>query len=391
LSPWRARATLAAVDESLRSVERSALEAPSDDAAACAWIAALARAMGGAPMPVPFAPAREPIVFTVTRAEKPAEDGKLHLVAVTGRALLGPLLALETERLRSVDPAYLHVDAGGVAWIDGATERGRALDAAVRRVRLLQLEHLARHADASFASWSVLNAAIDEGQETALEALGRILAEPAGASAAADRVAHLLAARDEPSIGRFLARLTRMLPSESRPRVYAALAVARVRLDEEARNDLRVSIAREMGPVRARAYAALVRGASPEDLRKDHAAGPPEVRAAALGELVARVDRTDGETLIRHALVDREPQVRRAALQVLCERAWARHPRAGEWGMGRLLDTDRTVRHAALELVRRYPLAERHLPRLRLIVAKAPPGIRPGLERLLEHHERRAR
>lgn len=354
---------LRCVDDSLRALERTAIAEPGDDAAACAYLSALARATEELPAVEPF--------------------------ALGARSLLGPLFAEEAERLRSIDPSVVFSDVQGVAWVDASSDRGRALFAATLRVRLHQLDHLVREARASFGSWFAIHAALDADREAALARLGRVLEGPL--SPAADRAAQLLAQRSEPEVGRRLARLARELPSELRPRLYAAIAGGRVPIDATARDDLRAAIARDAPAARTKAYAALARGASVDDLRKDHAHGPPEVRAAACMTLVTRLDRTQGQDLIRHALVDGDATVRLAGLQILGSSAWARHPKAGEWGMGRLLDNDRAVRHEALRLVRRYPLAARHLPNLKLVVERAPPGIRPGLQKLLEHHERRVR
>ena len=186
----------------------------------------------------------------------------------------------------------------------------------------------------------------------------------------------------------------RKLPSECRPRIYRALGRGTVPLDAVARADLRASIAREAASIRKTASEALRRGATDEELELDRAVGPPEVRAAAFSTLLARASRARAEELAAkgdRALADEEAVVRLEALHVLATAAWIRHPRVGDWAMTRLLDKDRAVRHEALRLLRRFPINVRQLPRLRLIVEDAPPGIRPVLQRLLEHHERRAR
>ena len=89
--------------------------------------------------------------------------------------------------------------------------------------------------------------------------------------------------------------------------------------------------------------------------------------------------------------VARQPLVRRAAVKILGTPAWAQNPRSGEWALNHLADTDRAVRVEAMRIVRRSALAPKQIARLRLIVDGAPPGIRPGLLRLLEIVERRTR
>ncbi len=351
------------MDDSLRALERSVLAEPSDDAAACAFLTALSRA---------------------GTVELPAFEPTRH----AGRLLLGPLLPREASRLRSIDPSVVPELDRTAGWVDAASERGPALYAATMRLRLLQLDHLAHEPGADHVFFA-FHAAIDLDREVALERFQLVLAS--GEEAAADRVARLLAARDEPEIGRRLAALLLEFPAERRARLYRELAAGRVPIDAEARRSLRAAIAREAAPVRARAFEALRRGATLEELAHDRANGPPEVRAAAFEALLAPADGATADELLRHALADPMPEVRRKAVEVLARPEWIRHPRAGDWGMGRLLDLDRAVRHDALKLVRRIPLEPRALPRLRLIVEQSPPGIRPGLERLLEHHEKRAR
>ncbi len=350
------------MDDSLRALERQVLSEPADDAAACAFLAALARA---------------------TEELPPVEP-----IAHGERSLLGPLLGREAVRVRSIDPALIYVDDTGTGWIDATSPRGNALFAATLRLRLMQLDHFAEEPGSGFVVWA-FHAALDMDPGLAFERLSRVLAT--GEPAAAERVARLLAARSEADVGRRLAALLLRLPSERRPRIYGAIAAGRVPIDVEAREALRASIARELGPVRRKAFDALSRGATAEELARDRASGPPEVRARALEALVERAGRTDAEELIRHGLADPEPVVRRAALQILATPTWIRHPRAADWAMNRLVDKDLATRHEALKLVRRAPVAARQLPRLRLLVEHAPPGIRPGLQRLLEHHERRAR
>jgi hypothetical protein len=350
------------VDDSLRALERAAIAEPGDDAAACAFLAALARATDELPVV-------EPIVH-----------GDL--------SLLGPLLGREATRIRSLDPAAIHVDRIGTGWLHATNQRGPALFAATLRLRLLQLDHLAHEPASGFVPWA-FHAAIDHDRDVAIERLTRVLAT--GEPHAADRVATLLAARSEPAIGRDLARLACALPSECRPRLYKALALGVVPIDPIARDLLRQAIGREEAVVQEEAFAALRRGATEDDLERDRTSGPPAIRGAAFKTLIQNAPRSRCEELIRHALVDEEARVHRAALDVLATPEWFKHPRLGEWAMSRLLDKDRAVRHAALKLVQRFALPARQLPRLRLIVEEAPPGIRPTLERLLEHHERRAR
>ncbi|MBI3722761.1 hypothetical protein HY251_02220 [bacterium] len=354
------------MDESLRSLERAVLFSPGDEAAARAYLAALAR------------------------AQELEDEGPRDAPPLGGRAVLGPLLPEEAERIRELEPSVLVVDGAGVGWSLADSARGRAVHAATIKLRLLELERVALGARASFAAWFGINAALDAGGSAALEKLAHAAASPE--SLAAEKVVRLLAATTEAAVGRRLAHLAREVPVEARPRLYDALANGRVPLDEEARALLSEAIARELPALRTRACAALFRGASQDDLARYLESGPPEVRAKAFERLVGLLPMNDAKAheLVRHAILDDAALVRKAAVRLLSGDRWSRHARAAEWAIGRLTDRDRGVRAEAARVLRRVQVPKRLLPRLQLVVESAPPGIRPGLRRLLERIEKKA-
>jgi hypothetical protein len=351
-----------ALDDSLRKLERAFVEAPGDETAATAFLAALARA--------------------TEAPDAPPDLGRLE-----GRPVHGPLLPGELERLRSLAPDLLIVDRKGNGWLAAEEPRGRALYAAALKLRLLEVERWAEDAPASFGSWFGLHAAIDALGEAAIERLVRVVAGEHGP--AAERAARLLAARTDPAIGTRLARLARTLPAESRHRIYVALSEGRVPLDEAARDELRAAVARDLAPAQEAAYEAPRRGAKLPDLRKDYSDGSPAVRAQALKALVALVRTAEKEALVKEALTDPKPEVRLMAVRILEGPHWVRHPRSGEWVLGRLGDAENSVFVAAVKALRRVPLSPKQVPRLRLIVGRAPPGRRAALQRVLDHIERK--
>ena len=353
------------MDERVRELGRALQAAPGDEAAASALLAALLR-RGDLPEPVD-----QPV---------PHHDG---------RPVLGPLLAAEVERLRLMDPESVVLDSIGVGWVVAADASGRALYSAVLEVRVLELTRWSGELEADSSSGFALHAAIDHGGERALASIERVIGGPSRVHG--ERAARLLASRQDAAIGRRLAALAGRLPAEARIGIYAALAEGLVPLDKEARSSLRSAVARELPAVRAEAWKALRRGATVADLEEDMASGPPEIRGLSLEHLFERFPPLDGHDRIRRALVDKEPAVRLAAVKILTGPRWISNQKTADWVLGRLVDHDRAVRHAALRLLRRIQLSARQLPRLRLIVTSAPPGIRPTLERLLELAERRHR
>lgn len=372
------------MDELLRDLERTLRAAPDDGRAAVAYLRALARDAQGEP----WAPAGVPqLPLPENRSAYAAARGDPKPPAVDvsrfeGGRFLGPLLALEAERLRDLDPEALDVDAVGIAWLRADDPRGRTLFAATLRVRLVALPEVVRNAPDTFESWCALHVALDAGGDAALDVLIEAVAQEPGR--AGERAARLLASRPEPRVGRRLARVLRRSPAEQRPRIYGALARGSVPLDSEAKEDLRAAIARELpGTVREKAYGSLAKVATRADLERDFEEGKPEMRAAAFEALVARSLPADAHELVRHALADDDAEVRRAAVRLLSGK-WIRHPRAIEWAIARLTDPDRAVRHDAVRLIRRTGVPARHMERLKLAVAGAPPGIRPQLLRLLE-------
>ena len=251
------------VDDQIRALERALAAAQGDEAAACAYLAALARAL-----------------------DLPADPGEP--VRLGGRPVLGPLLGREKPRVESLEPGSVVLDTTGVPWIlEGP--RGRALFAAVLKVRHVEAEHLARIWPPGHATWFAIDGAVDAVGAPLIERLARVIAE-----SGRGRVASLLAMRREAAVGRRLARLVTELTAEHRPRLYDALAEGTVPLDEEARGLLRIAVGRELPAIRPQVFRAISRGATVDSLRVDAATGPPEVRACAFLELIERLPSMHG-------------------------------------------------------------------------------------------------
>jgi hypothetical protein len=286
-----------------------------------------------------------------------------------------------------VRPEECLVDAAGVGWVV-ATDP--ALFGAVLRLRILELDRTGIEAPIGFATWFAFRAALDAGGGEALARLARVVRQ--GPPWAAERAGELLADRETADAAVHLAQIALEAPSEARSRAYQALAQGRVPLDR-ARPLLARALAREARELRARAFAAFVRGATDKDLARLRHDGPGDVRAHAFLALVERwVERARGndrpKDLVREALADGAAEVRRAAVQVLSGREWDRDPRAQSWLIGRLVDQDRAVRVEAARLLRRRGVDARVAPRLRTLAEEAPPGLRPPIERLADRAER---
>jgi hypothetical protein len=292
----------------------------------------------------------------------------------------------EADRLRAVDSSLVITDDAKVAWAAVDEARGRVLFEATVRLRVVELGRLVHYAVPGTPEWTAVHKAIDANFEEALEHLIELVAHED--LLIGTHSADILGMRAEPSVGRRLARLAREVQAICRPRIYGAIARGIVPLDGEARADLRLAIARELPAARAKAYEALRRDATVDELRRDLREGLAEIRACALGDLVDRAGAIEAHDLLQRGLDDPEPLVRRVAIRLVGESAKSQ-PRAVDWAIGRLTDKDRFVRVEALRIVRRVPLSPKQVPRLRLIVDGAPAGIKPGLLRLLALVERR--
>jgi hypothetical protein len=311
----------------------------------------------------------------------------LAIERCAGRDVLGPLLPHEVPRVDEVFPRELVLDTAGFGWI---AAEPRALMGAVLHVRVLELEHGGAAAPRSFAAWFGLHAALDVGGDVALERFGRVVEN--GPAWAAERAAVLLGSRESADAAVRLARVTLEATAEGRGRAYVALARGRVPIDDVARALLSEALERERPQLRKLSFLAFARAATDRELERLRREGPPDVRALAFLEIVARIHaRTRGADrpidLVRAALADPAPELRRAAVRVLSGEEWQRDPRAQNWLMGRLIDSDRAVRVEAARLLRRRTLPPKVAPRLRTIAEAAAPSLRPPIHRLADRAE----